>query len=91
MTSVAQDEITGINEAAGERWRGLDPLLPDPGDLPESCGPPLTAAGTDGRPADRPSAAPGTYRPTCWPRPTADLGSPGPHRPCADQDAGGEA
>jgi len=50
MTSVGQDEITEINEAASRRWRGLDPLLPEPGGLPEGCLPPLVAVGHHGRP-----------------------------------------
>jgi GNAT superfamily N-acetyltransferase len=51
MPALARDAITDINEAVGKRWRSLDPLLPDPGDLPEGCMPPLTAAGKNGRPA----------------------------------------
>jgi GNAT superfamily N-acetyltransferase len=54
MPQVAQDEITDINEAVGQRWRSIDPLLPDPGDLPHGCMPPLLARGpngTNGRPA----------------------------------------
>jgi len=50
MPSLAQDELTDINEAVGQRWRTLDPLLPDPGDLPAGCMPPLTTTGNDGRP-----------------------------------------
>jgi GNAT superfamily N-acetyltransferase len=37
MHQVARDEITDINEAVGHRWRSIDPLLPDPADLPEGC------------------------------------------------------
>ncbi len=51
MPTLARDEITEINEAAGQRWHSIDPLLPDPGDVPEGCLPPLVAAGQDGRPA----------------------------------------
>jgi GNAT superfamily N-acetyltransferase len=51
MPSLARDEITDINQAVGERWRNIDPLLPDPGDLPQGCMPPLLATGNDGRPA----------------------------------------
>jgi GNAT superfamily N-acetyltransferase len=52
MNTTAQDEITGINEAVRERWRSIDPLLPDPGDLPAGCpASPLVAKGKDGRPA----------------------------------------
>jgi GNAT superfamily N-acetyltransferase len=54
MPSMAREEINEINKAVGQRWRGIDPLLPEPGDLPEGCQPPLVAAGKegkDGRPA----------------------------------------
>jgi len=51
MTTMAQDEITEINQAVGKRWRSIDPLLPDPGDLPESCGALLVSPGHNGRPA----------------------------------------
>jgi GNAT superfamily N-acetyltransferase len=52
MNTIARDEITEINEAVGQRWRSIDPLLPDPGDLPEGCpASPLVATGKDGRPA----------------------------------------
>jgi GNAT superfamily N-acetyltransferase len=50
MSTMARDEITEINEAVGQRWRGIDPLLPEPGDLPEGCGAPMIATGKDGRP-----------------------------------------
>jgi hypothetical protein len=51
MPGLVQDEITEINAAVDRRWRGIDPLLPEPGDLPEACRPnPLVAAGPDGRP-----------------------------------------
>ncbi len=52
MSTMAQNEITGINEAVGQRWRSIDPLLPEPGDLPkEGCGAPLEAQARNGRPA----------------------------------------
>jgi GNAT superfamily N-acetyltransferase len=52
MSTMAQDEITEINEAVGQRWRSIDPLLPEPGNLPkEGCGTPIQALGHDGRPA----------------------------------------
>jgi GNAT superfamily N-acetyltransferase len=57
MPSMAREEINEINKAVGQRWRSIDPLLPDPGDLPEGCRPPLVATGKagkdgkDGRPA----------------------------------------
>ena len=51
MRTMAQDEITEINEAVGRRWRRIDPLLPEPGALPkEGCGTPLEATGNDGSP-----------------------------------------
>jgi GNAT superfamily N-acetyltransferase len=50
MPSLARDEISDINEAVGQRWRTLDPLLPEPGDLPTGCMPPLATKGNDGRP-----------------------------------------
>jgi GNAT superfamily N-acetyltransferase len=51
MSTMAQDEITEINEAVGQRWRSIDPLLPEPSDLPEGCGALLEAKGRDGLPA----------------------------------------
>ena len=52
MSTMAQDEITEINEAVGRRWRALDPLLPDPTTLPkEGCGTLFEAGGKDGSPA----------------------------------------
>jgi GNAT superfamily N-acetyltransferase len=49
MSTLAQDEITEINEAVSRRWRSIDPLLPEPGNLPrEGCGTPLKAAAKDG-------------------------------------------
>jgi GNAT superfamily N-acetyltransferase len=50
MSTMAQDEITEINEAVGQRWRSIDPLLPEPTTLPEGCGTPIKALGHDGRP-----------------------------------------
>ena len=43
--------IDDINEAAGRRWRDLDPMLPAPGDLPAGCSVPLMTTGGNGRPA----------------------------------------
>jgi GNAT superfamily N-acetyltransferase len=52
MSTLAQDEITEINEAVGRRWRSIDPLLPQPGDLPnEGCGTLLGTIGKDRSPA----------------------------------------
>jgi GNAT superfamily N-acetyltransferase len=51
MPALARDEITELNEAVGQRWRSIDPLLPEPVDLPAGCQPnPLVAAGPGGRP-----------------------------------------
>jgi GNAT superfamily N-acetyltransferase len=49
MSTMTQDEITEINEAVGQRWRSIDPLLPEPADLPKHCGKALVATGKDGR------------------------------------------
>jgi GNAT superfamily N-acetyltransferase len=43
--------MDGIDEAAGRRWRDLDPMLRVPRDLPEGCAVPLVVAGDNGRPA----------------------------------------
>jgi GNAT superfamily N-acetyltransferase len=51
MSWVTHDVMNDINEAAGRRWRDLDPMLPGPGDLPEGCSVPLMTAGGNGRPA----------------------------------------
>jgi len=48
---VIRDVVHDVNKAVGRRWRALDPLLPEPGDLPEGCMPPLVANGENGRPA----------------------------------------
>ena len=50
MPWVIRDVVNDINKAVGRRWQGLDPLLPDPADLPEGCMPPLVAAGKNVRP-----------------------------------------
>jgi len=48
---VIRDVVHDVNKVVGRRWRALDPLLPEPGDLPEGCMPPLVANGENGRPA----------------------------------------
>jgi len=48
---VTREVMDDINEAAGRRWRDLDPMLPVPRDLPEGCTAPLVVTGDDGRPA----------------------------------------
>jgi GNAT superfamily N-acetyltransferase len=51
MPWVVRDVVHDINKAVGKRWQGLDPLLPDPGDLPDGCMAPLVISGPNGRPA----------------------------------------
>ena len=41
MPWVVRDVVNDINKAVGRRWHSLDPLLPEPGDLPEGCMAPL--------------------------------------------------
>lgn len=48
---MTRDVMDDINEAAGRRWRDLDPMLPMPRDLPDGCPVPLVATGGNGRPA----------------------------------------
>jgi GNAT superfamily N-acetyltransferase len=48
---VIRDVVRDINRASGRRWRGLDPLLPLPGDLTAGCAEPFQVVGRDGRPA----------------------------------------
>jgi GNAT superfamily N-acetyltransferase len=51
VSNVIRDVVDDINKTVGKRWHGLDPLLPEPGDLPEGCMEPLVVKGEDGRPA----------------------------------------
>lgn len=51
MPWVIRDVVRDINRASGRRWRGLDPLLPLPGDLAPGCAEPFQAIGRDGRAA----------------------------------------
>jgi GNAT superfamily N-acetyltransferase len=48
---VVRDVVHDINKAVGRRWQDLDPLLPQPGDVPAGCGAPLVVTGPNGRPA----------------------------------------
>ena len=48
MPWVAPDVVDDINKAVGRRWRGLDPLLPEPGDLPHGCMAPLVVTERNG-------------------------------------------
>lgn len=51
MSLVVDHAAADINEAVRRRWQDLDPLLPEPGDLPAGCMAPLAAAGQNGRAA----------------------------------------
>jgi GNAT superfamily N-acetyltransferase len=51
MPWVIRDVVDDVNRAVTKRWRQLDPLLPEPSDLPEGCMPPLLALGDNGRPS----------------------------------------
>jgi GNAT superfamily N-acetyltransferase len=51
MPWVIRDVVDDINKAVTKRWRHLDPLLPQPSDLPEGCMPPLLTLGDNGRPS----------------------------------------
>jgi GNAT superfamily N-acetyltransferase len=51
MPWVIRDVVDDINKAAARRWRHLDPLLPEPSDLPEGCMAPLLAFGDNSRPS----------------------------------------
>jgi hypothetical protein len=51
MPCVIRDVVDDINKAVTKRWRHLDPLLPEPSDLPEGCMPPLLVTGDNSRPS----------------------------------------
>jgi hypothetical protein len=51
MPWVIRDVIHDLNNAVGQRWQALDPLLPAPADLAGGCLPPFLAGGLGGRPA----------------------------------------
>jgi len=68
---VIRDVVNDLNKAVARRWHSVDPLLPEPNDLPEGCTAPFLASGGNGRPAGLGSAAISTSRPTRWPRPGA--------------------
>ena len=51
MPWVIRDMVDDINKAVAKRWRHLDPLLPEPSDLPEGCMAPLLALGDNSRPS----------------------------------------
>jgi predicted N-acetyltransferase YhbS len=46
---VVRDVVRDIDKAVGKRWRELDPLLPQPHDLPAGCSEPLQVTGRNGR------------------------------------------
>ena len=51
MPWLIRDVVNDINKAVAQRWQSLDPLLPEPSDLPEGCMPPLLAVGDNSRPS----------------------------------------
>jgi GNAT superfamily N-acetyltransferase len=51
MPWAIRDVVDDINKAVTQRWRHLDPLLPEPSDLPEGCMAPLLALGDNTRPS----------------------------------------
>jgi GNAT superfamily N-acetyltransferase len=51
MPWVIRDVVNDINKAVARRWQELDPLLPQPSDLPEGCMAPLLSQGENGRPS----------------------------------------
>ena len=51
MPWLVRDAVHDINKAVAQRWHDLDPLLPEPADLPEGCMAPLLSIGENGRPA----------------------------------------
>ena len=51
MPWLVRDAVHDINKAVARRWQGLDPLLPEPSDLPEGCMAPLLSIGENGRPS----------------------------------------
>jgi GNAT superfamily N-acetyltransferase len=48
---VIRDVVNDLNKAVARRWHSVDPLLPEPNDLPEGCTAPFLASGGNGRPA----------------------------------------
>jgi GNAT superfamily N-acetyltransferase len=51
MPWVIRDVVNDVNKAVARRWQAIDPLLPEPGDLPTGCMAPLLARGDNGRSA----------------------------------------
>ncbi len=50
MPWIVREAVWNLNKAVGQRWRALDPLLPEPRDLPEGCADPLVVPGPGNRP-----------------------------------------
>jgi hypothetical protein len=46
---VIRDVVNDLNKAVARRWHSVDPLLPEPNDLPEGCTAPFLARGPDRR------------------------------------------
>jgi len=70
MSAVAGNAGTSIGALVMRRWQEIDPLLPEPGPLPQGCGIEFTIAGGTGEPAaaatcEHCEAAPGSLD-TAW-------------------------
>ena len=70
MSAVAGNAGTSIGALVMRRWQEIDPLLPEPGPLPQGCGTEFTIAGGTGEPAaaatcEHCEAAPGSLD-TAW-------------------------
>jgi ribosomal protein S18 acetylase RimI-like enzyme len=50
MPWIVREAVWNLNKAVGQRWRGIDPLLPEPRDLPQGCADPLVVPGPGNRP-----------------------------------------
>ena len=61
-----RDSVDDINRAAGERWRRLDPLLPEPGPAAPGCGETFWTSAGDGFAVCRHLAVPATSVDQTW-------------------------